>query len=243
LPSFAAMNLILPNFADHVVMVIMGIVLPVFAVMQGKSEMEEMKFDTQSKVDMYFSNGLTMWVITLIISFVWFFSGRPLYEIGFQFPQFNGSLWAILTLTFILMYVGESWYEIRNEAARAATKKHLQKDIPFLPINKLELQHFAILSLTAGFCEEVIFRGYFIQYFLSFTGTSPLGQFIAVTLPGVIFALSHLYQGWKAVAKIMVLAILFGYIFLATQSIWLLVVLHFLVDFIGGYMAMKLLEE
>lgn len=237
------MNLISPSFADHVIMVIMGIILPAFAVMQGKTEMEEMEFDTQSKVDMYFGNGLTMWIITLILAFVWFFSGRPLYEIGFEFPQFNGNLWAILTLIFIVLYAIDAWSEMRNDAARQATKERLQEDVPFLPTNTLELQHFAILSLTAGFCEEVIFRGYFIQYFLSFTGVSPLGQFVAVALPGVIFALSHLYQGWKAVAKIMVLAIIFGYIFLETQSIWIVVILHFLVDFVGGYLAMKLFRE
>lgn len=237
------MNLISPSIADHIIMVIMGIILPVFAVTQGKIEMEEMEMDTHSKVDMYFGNGLTMWIITLIISFVWFFSGRPLYEIGFQLPQLDGGLWAILTLTFILLYAGDAWSEMRNEAAQKSTKERLQEDVPFLPNNTLELQHFAILSLTAGFCEEVIFRGYFIQYFLSFTGISPIGQFIAILLPGVIFALSHLYQGWKAVAKIMILAVIFGYIFLETQSIWIVIILHFLVDLIGGYMAMKLMKK
>lgn len=238
------MNLLSPSIADHIVMVIMGIILPVFAITQAQPEMEEEEeFDTQGKVDLYFSNGLTMWILTLIISFVWFFSGRPLYEIGFEFPQFNGSLWLILTIGFIIIYGLDAWNEVRTEAKREATKEHLKENVPFLPTTNLELQHFAILSLTAGFCEEVIFRGYFIQYFLSFTGISPLGQFIAIALPGVIFALSHLYQGWKAVAKIMVLAIIFGYIFLETQSIWIVVILHFLVDFVGGYMAMKLLKE
>jgi len=237
------MNLISPSIADHVVMVIMGIILPVFAITQAQPEMEEEEFDTQGKVDLYYSNGLTMWVLTLIISFVWFFSGRPLYEIGFEFPQFNGSLWVILTIGFMAIYGLDAWNEVRTEEKREATKEHFKENVPFLPTSNLELQHFAILSLTAGFCEEVIFRGYFIQYFLSFTGTSPLGLFIAIALPGVIFALSHLYQGWKAVAKIMVLAIVFGYIFMETQSIWIVVILHFLVDFIGGYMAMRLMDE
>lgn len=237
------MNLISPTIADHVVMVIMGIILPAFAVTQSQPEMEEMEFDTQSKVDLYYSNGLTMWILTLIISFVWFFSGRPMYEIGFEFPQFNGSLWMILTLGFVVIYGLDAWNEIRNDTKKQETKKRLQEDVPFLPTTNLELQHFAILSLTAGFCEEVIFRGYFIQYFLSFTGTSPTGQFVAIVLPGVIFALSHLYQGWKAVAKIMILAIVFGYIFIETQSIWIVVILHFLVDLIGGYLAMNLLKE
>ena len=234
------MNLISPSIADHIVMVIMGIILPVSAVAFSNPEPEEVEYDTQTKVDLYYGNGLTMWIITLIISFVWVFSGRPLYEIGFEFPQLSGSLWWQLTLGFILIYAFDAWNEFRTAERRQATRERLEEDVPFLPATRLEFQHFAILSLTAGFCEEVIFRGYFIQYFLSFTGNSTVGTFIAVLLPGIIFALSHLYQGWKAVAKIMVLAIVFGYIFLATQSLWVVIILHFLVDLVGGYLAMRL---
>ncbi len=58
-----------------------------------------------------------------------------------------------------------------------------------------------------------------------------------------MFAFGHLYQGEKAVMKILLMAILFGWIFLLTNSLLLLILIHFLVDVLGGYLAYSLLKN
>ena len=237
------MELISPNFFDHFVIVLLGIILPVFAIFQSQPELKKVKFNTALKVEMYYGNGLTLWIMTLIICFVWFFSGRPLPTIGFQPPIFNNSLPFILTGVLVVLYAGDTLKEIWTEEARQKVIKRWQADAPFLPSNKLEFQHFIILSFTAGFCEEVIFRGYFIQYLMTWTGTDLQGQWLAVLIPGLVFAVSHWYQGWKAVLKIMVLAIIFGFIFLETKSLWIVIILHFLIDLVGGYIAYQIFPE
>ncbi|HLY42529.1 MAG TPA: CPBP family intramembrane glutamic endopeptidase [Terracidiphilus sp.] len=61
------------------------------------------------------------------------------------------------------------------------------------------------LSSAAGFCEELIYRGYFQRQFAALTGSTAAG----VVVQGIVFGLSH-PRGWKAVVVISVLGMLYG---------------------------------
>jgi membrane protease YdiL (CAAX protease family) len=75
-----------------------------------------------------------------------------------------------------------------------------------LPKSLLEITLWILLCLTAGFCEEIAFRGYLQKQFHAFTGSIA----IAVILQGIVFGITHGYQGWKNVAVISALGILYG---------------------------------
>jgi len=75
-----------------------------------------------------------------------------------------------------------------------------------LPKSLVEIALWILLCLTAGFCEEVVFRGYLRKQFHALTGS--IG--IAVLLQGIVFGIAHGYQGWKAVVVITALGILYG---------------------------------
>jgi hypothetical protein len=57
------------------------------------------------------------------------------------------------------------------------------------------------VSLSAGFCEELVFRGYLQRQFHAATGN----VVVAVALQAIVFGLVHTYQGWKPVLVITVL--------------------------------------
>ena len=75
-----------------------------------------------------------------------------------------------------------------------------------LPQNYLEYTLFFILSLSAGFCEEIIYRGYFQKQFTSIFKN----KWIAILLQGILFGFSHGYQGIKYMVLISVFGVLFG---------------------------------
>lgn len=58
-----------------------------------------------------------------------------------------------------------------------------------------ELLLFLALALTAGICEEIMFRGYLQQQIRAWTQSTA----VAVVLSTVAFALGHAYQGWFGV--------------------------------------------
>jgi len=62
------------------------------------------------------------------------------------------------------------------------------------------------LSVTAGICEETIFRGYLQRQFVAWTRSAPIG----VLLSAVLFGAGHVYQGGKATVVIGVYGLMFG---------------------------------
>jgi len=63
-----------------------------------------------------------------------------------------------------------------------------------------------LTSVTAGICEEVIFRGYFQRQFSAWTGNVSAG----VLLSAAAFGVGHIYQGWRSAIIIVVYGLLFG---------------------------------
>jgi uncharacterized protein len=78
---------------------------------------------------------------------------------------------------------------------------------PLIPRTATEAATWMLLSVTAGFCEELIFRGYLQQQLLAASGGDML---VAVVGQGLVFGLVHAYQGWKPVLVIAMLGILYG---------------------------------
>jgi membrane protease YdiL (CAAX protease family) len=75
-----------------------------------------------------------------------------------------------------------------------------------LPQSLLEILVWIGTSVTAGICEEMAFRGYLQRQFHALSGNTA----VAVLAQGLVFGLFHSYQGWKNVATISVLGVLFG---------------------------------
>jgi hypothetical protein len=68
-----------------------------------------------------------------------------------------------------------------------------------------EVAVWIAVSLSAGFCEELIFRGYLQRQFCALAGRLWLG----VLLQGIVFGLIH-PRGWRAVVVISILGVLYG---------------------------------
>jgi CAAX protease family protein len=75
-----------------------------------------------------------------------------------------------------------------------------------LPQSHLEVFLWILTSLTAGICEEIIFRGYFQKQFIAWTGNVPAG----ILLSAAVFGAGHVYQSGKSAVIIAVYGLLFG---------------------------------
>jgi membrane protease YdiL (CAAX protease family) len=75
-----------------------------------------------------------------------------------------------------------------------------------LPHGVLELALWVAVSVSAGICEETIFRGYLQRQFIAFTRSAPVG----IVLAAVAFGAGHAYQGWRLTILIGIYGIMFG---------------------------------
>jgi len=84
-----------------------------------------------------------------------------------------------------------------------------------LPQGPVEMAAWIALCVTAGFCEEFIFRGYLQRQFLALTGRVEL----AVAFQAIVFGVAHMYQGLKGGITIGVYGALFGVLAVVRRSL------------------------
>ncbi len=101
-----------------------------------------------------------------------------------------------------------------------------------LPHSLLEIFLWSATCVTAGICEEMVFRGY-LQRQLHALGGSIAA---AVACQGVIFGIFHGYQGWKNVITISVLGILFGLLAAWRKNLRANMIVHAWADFWEGWL-------
>ena len=83
---------------------------------------------------------------------------------------------------------------------------HLES-VGFLnPRGVAEVTLWVMMSLSAGFCEELVYRGYLQRQFLALTSCVS----VAVLVQAVLFGIAHWYQGVKMMIVIAVLGVLLG---------------------------------
>jgi len=71
----------------------------------------------------------------------------------------------------------------------------LGRNVSMLPHGGIELTLWIALSVTAGICEETIFRGYLQRQFMALTQSAPAG----ILLSAAAFGAAHAYQGLRVV--------------------------------------------
>lgn len=74
------------------------------------------------------------------------------------------------------------------------------------PQNSVEIVLWMFVSLTAGFCEETIFRGYLQRQFIALSGSPPVG----ILLSAAVFGGVHAYQGAKQTLILGAFGAMFG---------------------------------
>jgi len=99
-----------------------------------------------------------------------------------------------------------------------------------LPHRLHEIALWIVLSMSAGFAEELVFRGYLQRQFHALTGSVPL----ALILQAALFGVSHGYQGLFACTRIFVFGLLFGGLALKRRSLRPGMVAHAWTDIASG---------
>jgi membrane protease YdiL (CAAX protease family) len=107
-----------------------------------------------------------------------------------------------------------------------------------LPNGTAEMALWVMLALTAGICEEILFRGYLQRQFAALTKSTAAG----LVLQGLAFGAAHGYQGVKYMCIIAVYGCLFGLLAIWRHSLRPGMMAHFIQDSVGGLAGRHLLK-
>jgi uncharacterized protein len=107
-----------------------------------------------------------------------------------------------------------------------------------LPQSALEILVWIGVSITAGICEELAFRGFLQRQLHALSGNIVL----AVLGQGLVFGLFHAYQGWRNVAVISVLGVLYGALAAWRRNLRVNIIAHAWSDIWGGWLQMAVFK-
>jgi hypothetical protein len=137
-------------------------------------------------------------------------------EIGRGFLVFLGGIAVIVVIGLVLWPT----HLVHQNNAASALAPHSRVDLPV----------WILVSLTAGVCEEFIFRGYLLRQFRRWFGSA----WIAIGVSALVFGCMHFYEGVAAAIRICGLGAYFGYIAIRRGNLRQVMIAHFFQDAITG---------
>jgi len=195
--------------------------------------LKKIKSNQLNKWRMYGEIVVTQWIMVAIFLVYWFLTKhtfselfsikKPLFSLEKDFLLSVG-VGAGIGIVMLVLVISFS-KNIREKISEGLNDESIQF---LLPANLKERLFFLLIAATAGFCEEIIFRGAMFHYF------SHLPFHLSIVAIGIIssllFGIVHLYQGWKGVLLTSYLGGVMFFLFVGTGSLWIPIALHFLID-------------
>ena len=180
------------------------------------------------------------WALAAATIILWWREGRSWRVLGLV-PTMDWRFYAGLLIAGVVLGLVLR----QNRAVRRATPERLEGLAPQLasvdmivPRTTDEYRSFMMLSVTAGVCEELLYRG-----FLTWLVAAYVGLIAAIVLVSIAFGLAHAYQGRKGIVKTGAVALVMSGIVVASGWLVPAMVVHGLLDAAGGVVGYAVLTR
>ena len=171
---------------------------------------------------------LILWSLTSLALYALRLHGQGPADAGFVAPRDPVIPYVfVLALISILALAG-----LRN---RPIDPAYLERIRRIAPQTRADWYWYVPVAITAGVCEEFLYRGYAITVLSALTGSVA----IAVVISTAAFGLAHAYQGWRGVLGTSIFGLYFALVFVVWGSLWPCIAGHVLQDLVGGVFASR----
>lgn len=176
-----------------------------------------------------------LWVVTFCVLGLWIAKARPwdrLYLGASSALRFGSGLLIAAILVVLLVL---QMREVQKALARPKAVERLREKFaslgPIIPETDGERRGFWLLSVTAGICEEIIYRG-----FLVWLITAWAGLIAAILISSAIFGFMHIYLGVAQVPRTAIIGLVLALVVVASGSLWPAMLIHAAIDLTSGEM-------
>ena len=192
----------------------------------------------RARVWLWSSTILFLWTLAGTGVAVWIIERRTWTELRFVTPHGWRLLGTIGLLLAVALFYAKPVATIAR-ARRSNKRIKFPKDAARRsPHTRADLAWWMVVSLSAGFCEEFIFRGYLIWVL-----EPTLGLWFAAAVSLTAFAMAHAYQGARGMVAVGVVGGLFTFIVLVFGSLVAAIAVHTLIDVGEGAVAWLALRQ
>ena len=182
------------------------------------------------RIALYLSTIAFQWIAAAIVAWRVFTRGLSLAELGLSLR--NDGVLVVTSIGGGVLLGVLHWLNLRRLAKRIEGRGSQLRAVAerILPHSNAELIPYAGLALTAGICEEFLYRGFAMAALFR----AGLPDWSVVILSAVLFGMAHLYQGRSGFAGTLLLGLVFGSVRILCDSIVPLMLWHAAVDVVAG---------
>jgi hypothetical protein len=184
----------------------------------------------KSTLQIYAWNILALWSLTAASVWTTRANYLVLSDLGEQFGNaFRTLVVCGIVVAIVLLLIGAQKTQ-KKKASPEQLGIALDKIRGLLPKNSTERAVWIVVSITAGVCEEVLYRGWLLSLFAATLDSVWLGLLIS----SIIFGFAHAYQGRPAILGTGVIGAVFAILFIFSGSLIPGQVLHAAMDLNNG---------
>jgi membrane protease YdiL (CAAX protease family) len=213
------------------IFLLLGLVIPWRGYARMRHLMALPAVGGRERIKMYLATIFFQWVLTALVAWRALARGLAPEELGIV-RGFHVNLLAV-TLVGAGLIAAAHWANVRRMARsdHPSLQRLRALGARLFPHSRSEFALFLVLSLTAGICEEFLFRG-FVMAALARAG---LAAWLVVILSSAMFGLAHLYQGKGGSLGTGILGALFALARMTFGSLLPAVVWHSVLDGVAGW--------
>lgn len=192
----------------------------------------------RARLNFYRSLLLAEWIAVAALLGYWALTSRPLASlllVPANPVRFAIGMAVALALCALLV--------LQNKAIRShpevlpRVRKKLAYAEPLLPHTCAERWRFHAVSITAGVCEEILFRGFLLWYFAVWIGVWP-----AAVVSSIVFGIGHVYLGVRQIPNTAVIGLVMATLAILSGSLWPAMLLHAAIDWNSGEIGFHVLN-
>jgi hypothetical protein len=185
----------------------------------------------KSTMQIYVWNILALWSLAAACVWTSRMNHLALSDLGEQMGNvFRTLVVCGIVAAILLLLVG-----VQQAQKKKATPEQLEKALAnvkrLMPTNPTERAVWVVVSISAGVCEELLYRGWVLSLFGAALGSIWLGLLIS----SILFGFAHAYQGRSAIFATGVVGAVFGIVFIVSGSLIPGQLLHTAMDLNSGF--------
>jgi membrane protease YdiL (CAAX protease family) len=210
------------------------IVLAVILPWRGRARMKKLlampRVSAMERLVLYAMTIGFQWLAVVVVAWRAWAHGYKAEELGLAI--YNGNRIAVASIVGSAAISSLQWLNLRRVGKVPLERRGPMQAVAerILPQSTVELLPYLALSITAGLCEEFLYRG-FSMAVLSRLG---LQAWAVVLLSSILFGLAHSYQGRGGVVVTLLIGLALGASRVAYDSLVPAIFWHTALDVVAG---------